>query len=107
MSFGVADYAASTRARTTVIGGVNRDSGVLTDKDADGKREYIWTDPYPIKSRPTYSVQFSMLRSWTRPNSPVLLVTSVSSRERACAAMKRSFAPIIVPRALSAARIWA
>src|SRR6516165_5110512 len=36
MSFGVADYAASTRARTTVIGGVNADYGVLTDKDADG-----------------------------------------------------------------------
>ncbi len=46
MSFGVADYAASTRARTTVIGGVNRDSGVLTDKDAEGKREYFWTDPW-------------------------------------------------------------
>ena len=46
MSFGVADYAASTRARTTVIGGVNRDSGVLTDKDVDGKREYYWTDPW-------------------------------------------------------------
>jgi len=46
MSFGVADYAASTRARTTVIGGVNRDSGVLTDKDAEGRREYYWTDPW-------------------------------------------------------------
>jgi malyl-CoA/(S)-citramalyl-CoA lyase len=46
MSFGVADYAASTRARTTVIGGVNRDSGVLTDADADGKRQYFWTDPW-------------------------------------------------------------
>jgi len=46
MSFGVADYAASTRARTTVIGGVNKDSGVLTDKDADGKRHYFWTDPW-------------------------------------------------------------
>ncbi len=46
MSFGVADYAASTRARTTVIGGVNRDSGVLTDKDADGRRQYFWTDPW-------------------------------------------------------------
>ena len=46
MSFGVADYAASTRARTTVIGGVNKDSGVLTDRDADGKREYFWTDPW-------------------------------------------------------------
>ncbi|MGH8715447.1 MAG: HpcH/HpaI aldolase/citrate lyase family protein [Burkholderiales bacterium] len=46
MSFGVADYAASTRARTTVIGGVNKDSGVLTDKDADGKRHYFWSDPW-------------------------------------------------------------
>src|SRR6202161_512908 len=46
MSFGVADYAASTRARTTIIGGVNRDSGVLSDKDADGNRQYFWTDPW-------------------------------------------------------------
>ncbi len=46
MSFGVADYAASTRARTMVIGGVNRDSGVLTDKGPDGKRDYFWTDPW-------------------------------------------------------------
>lgn len=46
MSFGVADYAASTRARTTVIGGVNRDSGVLTDADEQGRRQYFWTDPW-------------------------------------------------------------
>ncbi len=46
MSFGVADYAASTRARTTVIGGVHRDSGVLTDRDAENRRQYFWTDPW-------------------------------------------------------------
>jgi malyl-CoA/(S)-citramalyl-CoA lyase len=46
MSFGVADYAASTRARTTVIGGVHRDSGVLADADAAGERHYYWTDPW-------------------------------------------------------------
>lgn len=46
MSFGVADYAASTRARTTVIGGVNKDYGVLTDKDEAGKREYFWMDQW-------------------------------------------------------------
>jgi malyl-CoA/(S)-citramalyl-CoA lyase len=46
LSFGVADYAASTRARTTVIGGVHKDSGVLTDKDGDNRREYFWTDPW-------------------------------------------------------------
>jgi malyl-CoA/(S)-citramalyl-CoA lyase len=46
MSFGVADYAASTRARTTVIGGVNKDCGVLTDKDGDNERQYFWSDPW-------------------------------------------------------------
>ena len=46
MSFGVADYAASTRARTTVIGGVNPDYGVLSDKDEEGNRQNFWTDPW-------------------------------------------------------------
>ncbi len=46
MSFGVADYAASTRARTTVIGGVHPEYGVLTDKDSTGKRDYFWADPW-------------------------------------------------------------
>ena len=46
MSFGVADYAASTRARTTVIGGVHPEYGVLTDKDSTSKRDYFWADPW-------------------------------------------------------------
>ena len=46
MSFGVADYAASTRARTTVIGGVHPEYGVLTDKDDKGNREFHWGDPW-------------------------------------------------------------
>ena len=44
LHFGVADYAASTKARTTVIGGPNADYGVLTDADADGNRDYHWGD---------------------------------------------------------------
>ena len=35
LHFGVADYAASTRARTTEIGGPNPDYAVLTDKAED------------------------------------------------------------------------
>jgi malyl-CoA/(S)-citramalyl-CoA lyase len=46
LSFGVADYAASTRARTVGIGGPHPDYGVLTDKDADGRRHYYWNDPW-------------------------------------------------------------
>ena len=44
LHFGVADYAASTRARTTVIGGPNSMYGVLTDKDGDAPRDYHWGD---------------------------------------------------------------
>ncbi|GEO81996.1 HpcH/HpaI aldolase/citrate lyase family protein [Pararhodospirillum oryzae] len=44
LHFGVADYAASTKARTTGIGGPNADYGVLTDTLADGTRAYHWGD---------------------------------------------------------------
>jgi len=43
----VAEIAAasnSTRARSTIIGGVNRDYAVLTDEAADGTRETHWGD---------------------------------------------------------------
>ena len=46
LSFGVADYAASTRARTVVIGGVTPEYAVLTDPDATGARELHWGDPW-------------------------------------------------------------
>jgi malyl-CoA/(S)-citramalyl-CoA lyase len=44
LHFGVADYAASTRARTTNIGGPNPDYAVLTDRGEAGPRETHWGD---------------------------------------------------------------
>jgi malyl-CoA/(S)-citramalyl-CoA lyase len=44
LHFGVADYAASTRARTTSIGGPNPLYGVLTDKEGEAPRDYHWGD---------------------------------------------------------------
>jgi malyl-CoA/(S)-citramalyl-CoA lyase len=44
LHFGVADYAASTRARTTNIGGPNPLYSVLTDKDESGARAVHWGD---------------------------------------------------------------
>src|SRR5665811_1231079 len=46
MSFGVADYAASTRARTMGIGAPHPDYGILSDKDDKGNRTYYWNDPW-------------------------------------------------------------
>ena len=44
LHFGVADYAASTKARTTQIGGPNPAYAVLTDPDGDGGRDVHWGD---------------------------------------------------------------
>jgi malyl-CoA/(S)-citramalyl-CoA lyase len=44
LHFGVADYAASTRARTTNIGGPNPDYAILTDPSGDQPRETHWGD---------------------------------------------------------------
>jgi malyl-CoA/(S)-citramalyl-CoA lyase len=44
LHFGVADYAASTKARTTVIGGPNALYGVLTDPEEGQDRHYHWGD---------------------------------------------------------------
>ncbi|MFZ0254099.1 MAG: CoA ester lyase [Gammaproteobacteria bacterium] len=44
LHFGVADYAASTRARTTGIGGPHPEYHVLTDPDEAGGRQRHWGD---------------------------------------------------------------
>ena len=46
MVFGVADYAASTQARTTNIGGANEDYSVLADPGDDGMRQRHWGDQW-------------------------------------------------------------
>ena len=44
LHFGVADYAASTKAKTTNIGGPNPNYVVLTDADDGGNRDVHWGD---------------------------------------------------------------
>ena len=44
LHFGVADYAASTKARTTGIGEPHPDYHVLTDPDDAGNRQVHWGD---------------------------------------------------------------
>ena len=46
MVFGVADYAASTQARTTNMGGANPDYYMLTHPDNEGARERHWGDQW-------------------------------------------------------------
>jgi malyl-CoA/(S)-citramalyl-CoA lyase len=44
--FGAGDFAASTRARTTGIGGLHPDYGVLSDRGSAGLRVFSQTDPW-------------------------------------------------------------
>lgn len=44
LHFGPGDFAASTGARTMTIGGPHRGYAVLTDADAEGRREEHWND---------------------------------------------------------------
>lgn len=46
MSFGAGDLAASLRMRTTSIGGLHPDYGVLSDAGASGERAFHQTDPW-------------------------------------------------------------
>ncbi|RPI41744.1 MAG: CoA ester lyase, partial [Betaproteobacteria bacterium] len=46
MSFGSGDFAVSTRARTTAIGGLHPDYGVLSDRNDAGERAFHQTDPW-------------------------------------------------------------
>ncbi|MBI3917369.1 MAG: CoA ester lyase [Betaproteobacteria bacterium] len=46
MSFGAGDFAASTRMRTTVIGGLDPHFGVLADRNAAGERPFYQGDPW-------------------------------------------------------------
>src|SRR5690349_17740864 len=63
LHFGVADYAASTRARTVNIGGANPDYVVLTDKDESGGRQTHWGDMWHYASaRPVVAARAKGLR---------------------------------------------
>ena len=50
LHFGIADYAASTKAKTTGIGTQNPKYSVLTDPDSKGNRDVVWSDMwhYPL-----------------------------------------------------------
>ena len=91
MSFGVADYAASTRARTTVIGGVNPDYGMLSDKDANGHRDYFWADQWhAAQTRMMVACRAYGLRPIDGPFGDFPIPTAIKLRQdaRPCSAMR-------------------
>ena len=64
MSFGVADYAASTRARTMGIGAPHPDYGILSDKDGDKPRAVLLERPVALRA---VAHDGRLPRLWLRP----------------------------------------
>ena len=84
-----------------------RERSDTVSRKASG-RKLTTTVRTPASACPTaagYSVQFSNFSPNTRPNSRVLLLTKVSPRQRAWAAIRRSFPPSSVPGTLRSPRI--
>ena len=104
MSFGVADYAASTRARTTVIGGVNPDYAVLTDKDEAGNRDDPLAGPVAVRPGP-HAGRLPRLRPAPdrRPVRRLLAIrTATRSAARRCAVLGYEGKWAIHPRQIDA-----
>ena len=84
MVFGVADYAASTQARTTNIGGANPEYAVLTDPDEAGVRERHWGDQWHFAiSRMVVACRAYGLRPIDGPYGDFLTPTATSPRPAA------------------------
>jgi malyl-CoA/(S)-citramalyl-CoA lyase len=67
LHFGVADYAASTRARTTNIGGFNRDYAVLTDAEGGARARHFGDQWHYALSRLVVAARANGLRPLDGP----------------------------------------
>ncbi|GMQ97114.1 MAG: CoA ester lyase [Gammaproteobacteria bacterium] len=88
MVFGVADYAASTQARTTQMGGANEDYAVLCHADDNGVRQRHWGDQWHFAlSRMVVACRAYGLRPIDGPFGDIKDPDGYKSVARACAAL--------------------
>jgi malyl-CoA/(S)-citramalyl-CoA lyase len=88
MVFGVADYAASTQARTTQMGGANADYGVLLPASEAGGRAFHWGDQWHFAlSRMVVACRAYGLRPIDGPYGDIQDPDGYRAVARACAAL--------------------
>lgn len=88
MVFGVADYAASTQARTTQMGGTNEDYGMLSQPDASGHRAFHFGDQWHFAlSRLVVACRAYGLRPIDGPFGNIEDPDEYKAAARACAAL--------------------
>jgi malyl-CoA/(S)-citramalyl-CoA lyase len=88
LHFGVADYAASTQARTVNIGGANPDYYMLTDPDAQGRRGAHWGDMWHFAlSRIVMAARANGLRPVDGPFGDISDMDGYKAQTRRAAAL--------------------
>ena len=88
MVFGVADYAASTQANTTNMGGANENYGILTHPDENGVRHRHWGDQWHFAmSRLVVACRAYGLRAIDGPFGDIGDPDGFLSVARSCAAL--------------------
>jgi len=88
LHFGVADYAASTQARTTSIGGPNPDYATLTAPVEEGSRTSHWGDMWHYAlSRLVVTARANGLRPIDGPFGDIGDLAGYEARARASAAL--------------------
>lgn len=88
MCFGSGDFAASTAARSTTIGGLNPEYGVLSEADAAGKRAYFQLDPWhAAQARIVTACRAYGLRPLDGPYSDFKDVDGLAASSRRAAAL--------------------
>lgn len=88
MCFGSGDFAASTGARSTTIGGLNPEYGVLSEADKDGKRAFFQLDPWhAAQSRIVAACRAYGLRPLDGPYSDFADVEGLRASSRRSAAL--------------------
>ncbi len=104
MCFGSGDYAASTGARTTTIGGLNPDYGVLAQADAAGQRAYFQADPWhAAQSRIVAACRAYGLRPLDGPYSDFNDAAGFGAATRRAAALGFDGRMVIHPAQIAAA----
>ena len=88
LHFGVADYAASTQARTINIGGPNPDYSVLTHADENGKSEVHWGDMWHYAvARIVVAARANGLRAIDGPFGDIKNAAGLSAQARLSAVL--------------------
>jgi malyl-CoA/(S)-citramalyl-CoA lyase len=106
LCFGSGDLAASLQAKNTIIGGIHPDYGVLTERGADGRRQFVPGDQWhAVQSRIVTAARAWGLRPIDGPYSDFRDAEGFSVAARRSAAIGFEGKMVIHPSQIAEANV--